>query len=477
MTILINSPASFFGKTRPTGKTPGVMICLVTLLFFASNASAVSLSHTLQLALEQDPWLANSRYQEQALLARGEAADALPDPTLSAAMANLPTDSFDFAQENMTQLKFGLTQQFPRGNSLQLQKYRLHLQAAEQPLQRQIRRAKVTRQISELWYQLSGENTLIHQLQTDRTLFEQLTEVAQSRYSSALQHTKQNNILLAELELARLDNQITRHQQQREIALAKLLEWLPPNEPVFATPGQLPLLPAVATLPPALTAVTQSPDLSARITLLEHHPELLLAKQQHKVSKAGINLARQQDEPRWSVSASYAYRDNNNELNTSRADFVSLGLSVAVPLWNSAKNQHHIKAATWQSEAVKTRHRMALQQLLAGLQQTVAEHAHLQQQTTRYTQTILPTLEQYTDATLAAFTNDEGKLEDVIRARIETRNARLALIQLQIAQHALHAKLAYLLTGSGIRLPLPTTTYPGSQSARLSSATNSGANQ
>jgi len=451
MTILNNSPA-----WRQARKVLGLLCCLVTFQGFANNPATFSLNHTLQLALEHDPWLANSRFQEQALLAQGEAADALPDPTLSTAVANLPTDSFDFAQENMTQLKFGITQQLPRGDSLRLQKNRLQLQAAEQPLQRQIRRARVTQQISDIWYQLSGENSLLQQLQTDRTLFEQLLAIAQNRYASALQATKQNAILLAELELARLDNQISRREQQRDAALAKLLQWLPPREVVYTTTQHMPSLPKLETLPPALIAAQQSPDLSQLSQLLQHHPALLHAQQQHKVSKVGINLAKQRDEPRWSVSASYAYRDNNNNAdiaaNNDRADFVSLGLSMAVPLWNSEKNQHHLKAAKWRSEAVKTQHRLLQQQMLADLQQFVQEHRHLQQQTQRYTRTILPTLQQYTDATLTAFTNDEGELEDVIRARIESRNAKLALIELHIAQHQLQANIAYLLTGSGIAL-------------------------
>jgi hypothetical protein len=46
-------------------------------------------------------------------VAAGRAAEALPDPVLRLGAANLPTDSFAFNQEAMTQFQVGLSQAIP----------------------------------------------------------------------------------------------------------------------------------------------------------------------------------------------------------------------------------------------------------------------------------------------------------------------------------------------------------------------------
>ena len=483
---------TYFVKRRlvtvflPLGWLCGMMICPALAHSNAySNANtdsnaALTLRETLALALENDPWLSNSRYQEQALLAQGEAANALPDPVLSAGMVNLPTDSLDFRQENMTQLKVGLTQQFPRGSSLRLRQARLQLQAGQQPLQRQLRQAQLTEQISQMWYQFSGDNTLLQHLQTDRNLFEQLIQIAETRYSNALQHTNQNAILRAELELARLDNQISAYQQQRDGTMATLAQWLGSRGDIWLsqmqqsqmhqsqikspqiqssqiqapqiTPESIspPLLPIIDDLPGSFTAMMQRANFTTLAPLLAAHPELRHAQQKQRVSEVNIDLAQQHSQPQWGVSASYAYRADPADPRHDRADFVSLGVSVAVPLWNTEKNQYHLKAAKLQAQAVITEHRLLQQQLLADLLRVVKEDQHLQQQTQRYEQTILPKLQQYTQATIAAFSNQNANFEAVIRARIELRNAKLALTELHITRHKLRAKLHYLLTGSDI---------------------------
>ena len=46
----------------------------------------------------------------------------MPDPTLFAVAQSLPTDTFDTDQEPMTQLRFGIRQMFPKGDSLDIKR-------------------------------------------------------------------------------------------------------------------------------------------------------------------------------------------------------------------------------------------------------------------------------------------------------------------------------------------------------------------
>ncbi len=109
---------------------------LACLLATAPAQAALELAAAIASAQAQDPWLSGSELREQALLARGTAASSLPDPMLSLGFANLPTDTFDFDQEPMTQFKVGVSQVFPRGDSRALGEKRFRLLSAAQPHQR-----------------------------------------------------------------------------------------------------------------------------------------------------------------------------------------------------------------------------------------------------------------------------------------------------------------------------------------------------
>lgn len=80
----------------------------------------LTLEAAIAQAIASDPWLNGSRYREDALTSESISASTLPDPKVSLMAANFPTDSFDINQEPMTQLTVGVSQMFPRGDSLAL---------------------------------------------------------------------------------------------------------------------------------------------------------------------------------------------------------------------------------------------------------------------------------------------------------------------------------------------------------------------
>ena len=83
---------------------------------FAKNE--LSLEKIERIAIKTSPELSLLRHKEQALYESSVAAAQLPDPKLQAGLINVPTDSFSLTQENMTQLKLGIAQVFPKGDSL-----------------------------------------------------------------------------------------------------------------------------------------------------------------------------------------------------------------------------------------------------------------------------------------------------------------------------------------------------------------------
>ena len=79
------------------------------------------------------------------------AVGTLPDPKVSIGLANLPTDGFDFGQEGMTQAKVGISQMFPRGDTLLIKREQLKIESESFPYQRKDRESKVAVTVGSLW--------------------------------------------------------------------------------------------------------------------------------------------------------------------------------------------------------------------------------------------------------------------------------------------------------------------------------------
>ena len=187
--------------TRFLGST-GFLIPLLGMLTVGSIGVSqpitaqpeLSLEQAVLLAHEHDPWLEKSRYREQAVAAQSVAAGTLPDPIVSLNFANLPTDSFDFAQEPMTQLVVGVSQMLPRGDTRALTRRQLSEQRAQHPLIRSDRLAKITVAVSQLWLESYRSRQAWRLIEKDYTLFEHLVDVAESSYTSTVDKTRQQNL-------------------------------------------------------------------------------------------------------------------------------------------------------------------------------------------------------------------------------------------------------------------------------------------
>ena len=86
---------------------------LGVLLFSSISAWAqprLELMSVIEAATENDPWLNQSSYKQNALMEESVAEGALPDPRVTIGAANLPLDTFDTGQEPMTQGMIGITQ-------------------------------------------------------------------------------------------------------------------------------------------------------------------------------------------------------------------------------------------------------------------------------------------------------------------------------------------------------------------------------
>lgn len=412
------------------------------------SAESLTLEQAISLAQNNDPWLQSNQYRQQAVEAQSISANTYADPMISISAANLPVDSFDFSQEAMTQLKVGVTQALPRGDSLELTQKRLNQLSQEFPLQRQDRKAKVKATVTQLWLDIYLTKQTINLIERDRQLFEQLAETVSLNYSSAMGQTRQQDVIRSQVELTRLDDRLSKLHQELATKKSMLKEWLINDSHLafahndFSLPATMPML---SLDHEQVISLESSNDKQTLIQHLQQHPQVLAFEQKVKASETNIDLAKQKYKTQWSVNASYGHRDDD-PMGNSRSDFFSVGVSFDLPIFTSNRQDQEVTASVKEREAMKADKWLLLRNLLSTTINYHSQLSELNKRRSLYKDSLLEEMNQQAEATLNAYTNDNGDFTEVMRSRIDELNTKIEALNVEINYLKTVTQLNYLLT-------------------------------
>ena len=384
------------------------------------DGRGVTIESAVETALAIDPWLVSNKHSQNAIEAMSVAAGELPDPKVSLGIANLATDTFNFQQERMTQTKIGISQLFPRGDSRGIRKKQLETIGDQYPLQRQDRKAKVVMTVSQLWLDAYKAQESIVLIENDRALFEQLADVAQASYSSAVARTRQQDIVRADLELTQLDDRLTVLRQQQEMSLERLSEWISSHftgqylNEVSARPWQqvseLQLagsLPNIGLFNASFFESSINVDLEKLGNELSRHPAVKALDERIQAAGLGVNLAKQKYKPEWGVNASYGYRGDDLQ-GGERADLFSFGVTFDAPIFTAKRQDKEVSAAVSEAESLRTDKWLLLRKMMSSFETAKAQLSRLNDRQLLYQSKLLPQMYMQADASLTAYTNDDG---------------------------------------------------------------------
>jgi len=461
MNIIRTKLSTFNLSTLTAGLVFGLSV------FSANAQKVISLEQAISLAQQNDPWLHGNQLKQKAVEHRSVASGALPDPQVSISMMNVPTNSWNFEQEGMTQLKVGVSQMFPRGDSLAIKESQLKIEASKFPLLREERKAKLKTMVSELWLDAYLAQQTISLIESDRALFEQMAEVARASYSSAVGKTRQQDVIRAQLEIVQLEDRLTGQKQKLESAIARLNEWLhlydssnlaqPFNfdsQPSAYGEGEYNPFEVSKTLPvirlknPSLLKAAQY-SRNKLAQELADHPSVLAIDVKKKVFEKNIELAKQQYKPQWGVNASYGYRDDMPS-GDSRADLFSVGVSFDLPLFTENRQDKQLAASIAESEAVKTEELLLTKQMISAVEKELRQLYRLSERQAIYQDQLLKQTHDQAEASLTAYTNDDGDFSEVVRARIAELNARISSLQIDVEALKTVARINYFFAEASV---------------------------
>ncbi|WP_418357907.1 MULTISPECIES: TolC family protein [Shewanella] len=429
-------------------------------VYAAGPVQKLTLEEAVYLSQTNDPWLVSNQYQQDAIKSESIAAGTLPDPKISVGLANLSINTFDFGQEAMTQLNIGVTQMFPRGDSLSLRQQQLELTAEQYPFLRQDRRAKLSVTTAQIWFDIYKTQESIALIERNRNLFEQLSDVAKAGYSSALGKSNQQDIIRAQLEVTRLEDKLTVLAQEENMLKQKLSEWVSKafvgeyrreyeqdNElslSTFIVPNTLPQIKLINSN--LYLDEEKKPNYQQSLyEAFSDHPLLLALEQRIESSRKGVELTKQLYKPEWGLNAGYSYR-GDDPMGNSRDDLLSIGVSFDLPIFTSSKQDKQVQAAISQSESIKTEKWLLLRNMMASYGTAKVQFLKLEQRQKLYNDFLLPQMQDQADASLTAYTNDKGDFAEVVRSLIAQLNTQLDALAINVDLQKLKVQLNYFFT-------------------------------
>ena len=422
-----------------------LVLPFLAILPAVADSTKLALEDAISKAISEDEWLASSLHREAALRALSQGATALPDPKVNLGLLNMPTDSFDFNQEAMTQLSFSISQTFPAGDTLRLMAEKYSVQGDQLPLERDNRRAILTMEVSKLWLTAYQYEQSIKLVLRNKKLFEQLHDVVESSYSSAYGAAKQQDLVRSELELIKLDHRLAELEQGKRSALFKLSQYIQSSSAVASTPIGLDVN-SVESLSLSAAAM-QKPSSEVLMRRLSQHPMVKMVAARSSIAQVDKALAEQQYEPQWGISLGYGYRGDDLSGN-SRADLASVVASVSLPIFSSRNQDAQVKAAALKVEAIVSEKQLVLNELRSKYLTLSSDIELLQRRVELFQHQLIPSYQQSAQTTLNAYTSNDGFFTEVVQARIAILNAQIELLAIRVERLKRLSELNYVLASA-----------------------------
>ncbi len=401
---------------------------LLGTMGLGGSVSALELKQAESLALQSDPAIETHRATARAFEEEAVAQSSLPDPKLRLGAANLPVDTFRLDQEAMTQIRLGVQQYFPAGDTLVHRRQRANwLSKASRALTADARR-RILRDVREtylnLFYEVSAHQIVLE----SKALFSDLVRITESIYAAG--RASQQDVVLANLERARLDDRITKIQAREEGYRASLAQWIGD-----AAWGAIPLR------FPGMAAFSDAIDLNA---VLASHPLVQAEEAKIQAGRQGEAVSRQAYRPGITATLDYGLRSGDNADGSARADFVTAMVSLDIPLFAENRQDRKVAAAIQKTAAARYRRDDRLRQLKQYYETNHARWQRLGERQALYRKDLLASARNNRETALTAYQSGVSEFNTLMRAEITELDVRLEALRIRVDRAIAQARLLYI---------------------------------
>jgi cobalt-zinc-cadmium efflux system outer membrane protein len=353
---------------------------------FSQQTTEARLQQLITDALQNNPSLEVAMHHVAAKEIAISQSAALPDPKLSFGFLNLPVNNFAFNQEPMTGKQVSLMQMFPLGGKLGLNKKMAEFAKTVELYKQQEIKNQVIASVKIAYFELYVADRGIETVLSNKELMRQLVRVAETKYATG--NGLQQDILRAQVELSKIDDDLLMWQQQRIAAVARLNVLLnrSQNNDFIVTPIDLDL--------------TISNDFTG--PLAKARPLLRVWQEMISLSETAVERKKRDYWPDLTVSAAYTQRDNRMD-GTILHDFFSATASINIPLFFKGKQSAAVQQEEADLAAVEAQYQDVLNSVRSDSVSVAAELDRNRKRVALYDDGILLQAEQSLKSALSGY--------------------------------------------------------------------------
>lgn len=363
------------------------------------------------IALKDNSGLASMGSRAKAMAQIPPQVGTLPDPHLSFDVMNLPVNTFSTTQENMTQLKFGLSQDIPFPGKLKAKEEAAQFEAESALYDVGETRLRLLRNVDIAWWNVFYLDRALEIVKRNQALLRQFIRIAETKYKVG--EGLQQDVLLAQVELSKLldvEIQLIGARKNTVSSLNKLL-----NRPTYLAivlPNKV-----IETLPKLPT------EIELHRLAVNNRP--LLASQNERISAARkrVDLAQLDYYPDFKLAGGWGIRSGTNPANgQTRADLASIGISLNLPIFTSTKQDRALD----QQKANVAKEQFSLQDqteaVWAETSTALADFIKTRDQASLFKQGIIPQASQTVASMLAGYQVNKVDFLNLVRSQITLYN-------------------------------------------------------
>jgi outer membrane protein TolC len=408
-------------------------LCLVVgkpLMAQAPISAPHPLAELIEEGLSRNKQIQSFEAKVQSFQEEVSFAGSLEDPRLGFGVLNLPTDSWEFDEEPMTQKTVFLAQKFPWFGKLSLKSQRQTLMASEQQAMLEAKKLELARKIAVAYYELGFvvTNYEINQRLTD--MVDQLNKVAETRYASG--EGLQQDVLQAQVELSKLLDEKIVLEKQRRTLRDQINELLNREKFISITPFIDLSYPDVELDFQALKEMKEKS--------LANNPWLQVRQAKVAQSEVETKLAKKEYWPDMDFKVAYGQRDEDFT-GRNLPDFFSATVTINLPLWAKSRQNKKLAAAKKSHEAAVKSFRNLAESLPYQVDALASEINNTQKNYKLYVDALLVQSEQWARSSLAAYEVGKVEFNTMVNAQIMLLRAEL---QAKRYLYSIYQKLAEL---------------------------------
>ena len=416
------------------------LICLITTAMLGINityAETAELDSLINKAIKVSPKLSMLRAKRNVAANKIPQNSNLPNPMLMLGLMNLPTNTFSFNQEPMTQKVIGLQQTIPFPGKLSAMEDASAIDTLIIDKEIQDATNEIRKDVSEKYYSLSFFRKSLMYAKENKNLLEKISEVVSTKYSVST--ASQQNLIKVQLEITNIFDKIEDLKSKEGAALSALNALLlqDPNASIATETFD-----SIKTI----SITIEQLDSLARA----NRPFLRGIKLSQEKGKLKQSVAEKNYLPNFTLGVQYGQREKLQKTGMTQADFLSFSIGISLPVNYGGKISSEVDEAISMQDLYSQQYYQALQYLNGVFGTDITDLNSLKERIKLFETALLPQAQQNLSSALSSYQVNKVDFINVIDAQNQLYMIETNLYKLKTDYLKKISELEFL-TGTSFR--------------------------